>query len=87
MSWRAPKIASPSSAATTTRLVQDYNTYIALFPNSLVASMAGFRATNADFKTDAGARQAPKVDFDYDKKPASATPAPTPTPTPAPVHP
>ena len=27
------------------QVVQDYNTYIALFPNSLVASMAGFSAT------------------------------------------
>ena len=69
------------------QVVQDYNTYIALFPNSLVASMAGFQRNDAYFKTEPGARQAPKVDFNYDKKPAPATPAPTPTPTPAPVHP
>jgi LemA protein len=65
------------------QVVQDYNTYIALFPNSLVASMAGFQRNDAYFKTEPGARQAPKVDFNYDKKPAPATPAPTP----APVHP
>jgi LemA protein len=65
------------------QVVQDYNTYIALFPNSLVASMGGFQRNEAYFKTEEGARQAPKVNFDYDKKPAPATPAPTP----APVHP
>src|SRR5450432_2253106 len=69
------------------QVVQDYNTYISLFPNSLVASMAGFQRNDAYFKTEAGARQAPKVDFNYDKKPAPATPVPTPAPTPSPVHP
>jgi LemA protein len=64
------------------QVVQDYNTYISLFPNSLVASMAGFTRNDAYFKTEAGARQAPKVDFDYGKKPAT-----TPTPAPAPAHP
>jgi LemA protein len=61
--------------------VQDYNTYIALFPNSLVASFAGFTRNDAYFKTEEGARQAPKVNFDFNK------PAPTPAPTPAPAHP
>jgi len=61
--------------------VQDYNTYIALFPNSIVAGMAGFMRNDAYFKTEEGARQAPKVNFDYGK------PAPTPAPTPAPAHP
>src|ERR1700732_2471415 len=51
--------------------VQDYNTYISLFPNNLVASMAGFTRNDAYFKTDEGARQAPKVNFDYSKKPAA----------------
>jgi LemA protein len=63
--------------------VQDYNTYIALFPNSLVASFAGFTRNDAYFKTDEGARQAPKVNFDF-QKPA---PGATPTPAPAPAHP
>jgi LemA protein len=58
--------------------VQDYNTYIALFPNSLVAGFAGFARNDAYFKTDERARQAPKVNFDFNK-PASA-PAQTPTP-------
>jgi len=63
--------------------VQDYNTYIALFPNSLVAGFAGFARNDAYFKTEEGARQAPKVNFDYNK-PATA---PTPAQTPAPAHP
>jgi LemA protein len=60
-------------------VVQDYNTYISLFPNSLVASFGGFTRNDAYFKTDEGARQAPKVNFDYGNKPA----APSPTPVPA----
>ena len=52
-------------------VVQDYNTFIALFPNSLVASMSGFARNDAYFKTEEGARTAPKVHF-------STTPAPAP---------
>ena len=47
--------------------VQDYNTYISLFPNSLVASFGGFTRNDAYFKTEEGARQAPKVNFDATK--------------------
>src|ERR1700732_5267325 len=66
--------------------VQDYNTYISLFPNSLVASMSGFTRNDAYFKTDAGARQAPKVNFDYPKNPGGETAPPAkPAPTPAPA--
>jgi len=43
--------------------VQDYNTYIGLFPNNIVASLSGFTRNDAYFKTDEGARQAPKVNF------------------------
>lgn len=53
--------------------VQDYNTYISLFPNNIVAGMSGFTRNDAYFKTDEGARQAPKVDFGN----------PTPQPAPA----
>jgi LemA protein len=63
--------------------IQDYNTYIALFPNSLVASIAGFARNNAYFKTEEGARQAPKVNFDFNKP----APAPAQQPAPAPAHP
>jgi len=63
--------------------VQDYNTYISLFPNSLVASIAGFTRNDAYFKTEEGARQAPKVNFDFNKP--GTTPAPAQNP--APAHP
>jgi LemA protein len=59
-------------------VVQDYNTYISLFPNSLVASFGGFTRNDAYFKTDEGARTAPKVNFDFNKSTAPATPAPAP---------
>ena len=59
--------------------VQDYNTYISLFPNSLVASLAGFTRNDAYFRTEPGARQAPKVNF----SPGTAPSTPTPTPAPA----
>src|SRR3974390_1690644 len=59
--------------------VQDYNTYISLFPNSVIAGMAGFSLNDPYFKTEEGARQAPKVNFDYNK--------PAPSTTPAPAHP
>jgi LemA protein len=60
--------------------VQDYNTYISLFPNSVIASMSGFTRNDAYFKTEPGARQAPKVNF-------SSTPAPASAPAPAPAKP
>src|SRR5437588_11200686 len=41
-------------------VVQDDNTYISLFPNSLVASIGGFARNDAYFKTEEGARTAPK---------------------------
>jgi LemA protein len=44
-------------------VVQDYNTYIQLFPNSIIASIGGFQREDAYFKTDEAARQAPKVSF------------------------
>jgi LemA protein len=57
--------------------LQDYNTYLSLFPNNLVASLSGFQRNDAYFKTDEGARQVPKVNFDY-SKPAAPAPAPAP---------
>ena len=60
--------------------VQDYNTYISLFPNSLVASIGGFARNNAYFKTDEGARQAPRVQFNYPgTQPAQPATAPAPS--------
>ncbi|HLI35076.1 MAG TPA: LemA family protein [Terriglobia bacterium] len=43
--------------------VQDYNTYIGLFPNNIVAGMSGFTRDNDYFKASPGAQQAPKVEF------------------------
>jgi LemA protein len=43
--------------------IQDYNTYIGLFPNSLFAQWAGFQRNDAYFKAEEGARQVPKVQF------------------------
>src|SRR5258705_6532219 len=62
--------------------LQDYNTYISLFPNNLIASMSGFARNDAYFKADEGSRQAPKVNFEK-KEPA----APAQTPVPAPARP
>src|SRR5260370_39795733 len=63
--------------------VQDYNTFIALFPNSLVASLSGFARNDAYFKTEEGARQVPKVNFGTPNAPA----APATTPKQAPAKP
>ena len=60
--------------------LQDYNTYISLFPNSFIAGLAGFTRNDAYFKADEGSRTAPKVDFDFNKSQAPATPAPAPAP-------
>ncbi|HSC44395.1 MAG TPA: LemA family protein [Candidatus Acidoferrum sp.] len=60
--------------------LQDYNTYISLFPNSFIAGIAGFARNDAYFKADEGSRTAPKVDFDFKKSPApAATPVPAPS--------
>ena len=56
--------------------IQDYNTYIGLFPNNIVASLSGFTRNDAYFKAEEGSRTAPKVNF--------STPAPQPAP--APTH-
>jgi LemA protein len=58
--------------------LQDYNTYIGLFPNSFWANMAGFKRNDAYFAASEGSRSVPKVDFSGVK--------PTPTPQPAPAH-
>ena len=43
--------------------LQRYNTAIQVFPNNIVASLAGFERNNAYFTTEPGARNAPKVKF------------------------
>ena len=48
--------------------IQDYNTYIGLFPNHIFAGWAGFQRNNDYFAASEGARQAPKVDFSTPKQ-------------------
>ena len=44
--------------------LRDYNTFIRQIPNNIWARIGGFQPNNAYFKTDAGARTAPKVSDD-----------------------
>ena len=48
--------------------IQDYNTYIGLFPNNIFAGWAGFQRNNDYFTASEPARQAPKVDFSAPKQ-------------------
>lgn len=48
--------------------IQDYNTYIGQFPNSIFAGWAGFQRNNDYFTASEGARQVPKVDFGTSKQ-------------------
>src|SRR5436190_5279248 len=43
--------------------LQDYNTYIQKFPQSMFAGFAGFKVNDAYFKATEGSREAPKVNF------------------------
>src|SRR5438445_6327403 len=43
--------------------VQDYNTYIGLFPNNVFAGLTGFKANNAYFSATDSGREVPKVEF------------------------
>jgi LemA protein len=60
--------------------LQDYNTYVQQFPNSIFAGWAGFKANDAYFAASEAARQVPKVNF------APSTSAPQSTPQPAPAR-
>ena len=48
--------------------IQDYNTFIGLFPNNIFARWAGFQRNNAYFVASEAAREAPKVDFSAPKQ-------------------
>lgn len=61
--------------------LQDYNTYVLQFPNSLYAGFAGFKQNPAYFQATEASRQVPKVDFGA--KPAAPAAAP---PAAAPAH-
>jgi LemA protein len=56
--------------------LQDYNTYVQQFPNSLFAKWAGFSKNDAYFAASEGSRTVPKVHFA----------APDAQPAPAPAH-
>jgi LemA protein len=43
--------------------IQDYNTFIQQFPNSIWAGMAGFTVNNDYFQASPGAQNVPKVSF------------------------
>jgi LemA protein len=43
--------------------IQDYNTYIGLFPNNIFAGWGGFQRNNAYFTATESSREAPKVQF------------------------
>jgi len=43
--------------------IQEYNTYIGQFPNSLYAGWAGFKRNDAYFAASEASRAVPKVDF------------------------
>src|SRR6202030_433031 len=43
--------------------VQDYNTYIGLFPNNIFAGFAGFKPNEAYFEASPGSREVPTVNF------------------------
>jgi LemA protein len=43
--------------------LQDYNTFIGLFPNNIFAGWAGFQRNNAYFAATEASREAPKVQF------------------------
>ena len=55
--------------------LQDYNSYIGLFPNNIVAGWSGFQRNNAYFQAAPGAQQVPRVNFQ--------SPSPSQQPAPA----
>lgn len=60
--------------------LQDYNTYVQQFPNSIFAGWAGFKPNEAYFAASEAAREVPKVNF---SNPSTSAPAANPQPAPA----
>src|ERR1035438_3471403 len=54
--------------------LQDYNTYVLMFPNNLYAGFAGYKQNPAYFQASEASRATPKVDFGT--KPAAPATAP-----------
>jgi LemA protein len=61
--------------------LQDYNTFIQTFPNSVWANMAGFHRNDAYFAAAEGSRQVPKVDFGGVRPNTNQQQQPAPQPT------
>src|SRR3954467_3526940 len=57
--------------------LQDYNTYVQIFPHNIFAAWAGFKTNDAYFKASEGSREAPKVNF---TSPTTQAPASEPAP-------
>ena len=55
--------------------LQDYNTYVLQFPNSLYAEFAGFKQNPAYFQASEASRATPKVDFGTKPTAPAAAPA------------
>jgi len=55
--------------------LQDYNTYVQQFPNSLFAGWAGFKANSAYFAATPASREVPKVNFSAPNAAPSTAPA------------
>ena len=60
--------------------LQDYNTYVQMFPHNIFAGFAGFKRNDAYFTATEGSRQVPNVRF---SNPGNSTTQPTPQPAPA----
>ena len=58
--------------------LQDYNTYVQQFPNSLFASWAGFKPNDAYFQASEGSRAVPKVNFSNPSTSPQTSPQPAP---------
>jgi LemA protein len=54
--------------------LQDYNTYLLQFPNSVYAGWAGFKQNPAYFQATEASRQVPKVDFGTKPAPPATPP-------------
>jgi LemA protein len=58
--------------------LQDYNTYLQVFPHNIIAGMAGFKTNDAYFSASEGSRQTPKVNFGTSSAAPQGNPAPAP---------
>ena len=61
-----------------TQAVQQYNTYIRRFPQTLTAKVTGAKPRKYFEVTNPGSREAPTVDFSRPSAPGAGAPAPTP---------